>query len=187
MDFKIMKVKSLPHEIEQKGLEKEVYVELGIQKYVKLANKTKGIYTIGSCEGHTYLGDHVLNDNSKKTLGWIQLDKLDRDDSNIKKLVKLLVEMDIESEKTENHEAKIVCVLDPFSGVVPMDYNKVFISEYMWNKYLDNRNKYTLMGINELVILSPDGKVIGNYKNVYNSALLKSRLVMRESDIEVFI
>ncbi|MGL6185624.1 MAG: hypothetical protein ACRC1T_09630 [Clostridium chrysemydis] len=187
MDSKIIKVKSLPHEIKEKGMEKDVYVEVGIQRYVKLANKTDGLYTIGSCEGHVYETGHVLNDIGKKTIGWIQISQLEKNDKNVRNISSLIVAMDIESRNCKENDAQIVCVIDPFSGIVPMEYNKVFISEYMWNKYLDNRKKYSLIGIDELVILSTDGKVVGNYKNVYKSALLKSRLIMRDSDMEMFI
>lgn len=165
-----MKVKSSEDEV------KNVYVDIGIQPYVDIVNDIEGLYTIGSCEGRAYPIDHVLCDRGKKTFGWLQLSQLTKNYCDTEKLCRLLNEIDnvFESSGGEN----LVCVIDPFSGVIPMDYCKVFMSKLMWDTFWYS-SKFTLIGIDEVVILNEDGSVAGVYKNVYQSACVKARRIMR--------
>lgn len=171
-----MKVKCLPSNTEDKKEMKDVYVDIGIQPYVEIVNNIKGLYTVGSCEGHIFPRGHELYDNNKKTIGWLQLSQLTKNYDDLDKLYKLLNKIDDVFKFSDNKN--LVCVIDPFSEVTPMDYCKVFMSKLMWEHFWSS-SEFTLMGIDEMVILNDDGSVIGVYKNIYQSALCKCRSIMR--------
>lgn len=140
-------------------------------------NETEGVFTIGCCEGHSFPNGHVLYDKGKKTVGWLQLAQFEKDSDAMEKLYRLLNDIDY---TFRNSDTKVlVGVIDPFSGVTPMDYCKVFVSKLMWEHFWSS-SEFTLMGIDEVVILNDDGSVVGVYKNVYQSALRKSRRIMRD-------
>lgn len=165
---------------------KNVMVDLGIVSYVNEVKNYDKIYTIGCCSGHIYEKKHVLYDKDKSTLGWVQLEKLEPSDTNITKLMELLSNYDKLSTiaKYGDVGSEIVVVLDPFRGVTPMDYNRVYMSESMWDKYHEHSNTYTLIGIDEIVIVRPEKQiVIGKYINVHSANERKARLVSRQSDI----
>lgn len=174
-----MKVKCVPSDKNGEIRMMEVQVDKGIQPYVEIVNNTDGIYTIGCCEGHSYPHEHVLYDK-KKTVGWLQLYKMKKDRNDMDKLYKLLNDIDDTFRDSDSYNNKtLVCVIDPFSGIRPMDYCKVFMSKFMW-EYFWHSDNYTLMGIDEVVILNDDGSVVGVYKNIYQSALLKAKIIMRD-------
>ncbi|MGL5765960.1 MAG: hypothetical protein ACRCX8_10005 [Sarcina sp.] len=165
---------------------KNVMVDLGIVPYVNEVKNHDKLYTIGCCSGHQYEEGHVLYDCNLSTLGWVQLGKLEPNDENIDKFMNLLSNYDKLSTiaKYGDVESEIVVVLDPFRGITPMDYNRVYMSESMWDKYHEHSNTYTLIGIDEIIIVSPEKQiVVGKYINVYSANERKARLISRQSEI----
>ena len=165
---------------------KNVMVDTGIVPYINEIKNHDKIYTIGCCSGHQYEEGHVLYDCNSSTLGWVQLEKLEPSDTNITKLMKLLASYDRLSTIAPygDVESEIVVVLDPFRGITPMKYNKVYMSESMWDKYHEHFNMYTLIDIDEIIIVRPEKQiVVGKYINVHSANERKARLVSRQSDI----
>ncbi|MGL5647043.1 MAG: hypothetical protein ACRDDY_04265 [Clostridium sp.] len=162
---------------------KNVMVDLGIVPYVNEVKNHDKLYTIGCCSGHQYEEGHVLYDQEKSTLGWVQLHRLEPNDVNIKQLMGLISAYDhIPSYKDDVSE--IVVVLDPFRGITPMDYNRVYMSQIMWDEYNSSSKEYTLIGIDEIIIVIPEKQiVVGKYINVHSTNERKARLISRQSEI----
>ena len=184
MERKELRVKVLLEDGSE-GFE-NVMVDMGIASYINEVKNHDKIYTIGCCSGHRYKKEHVLCDRDKSTLGWVQLEKLEPSDTNITKLMELLASYDNISTIASygDVESEIVVVLDPFRGITPMDYNRVYMSESMWGKYHEHANTYTLIDIDEIIIVRPEKQiVVGKYINVHSANERKARLISRQSDI----
>lgn len=184
MEMKELRVKVL---LEDGGEDfKNVMVDIGIVPYINEIKNHDKLYTIGCCSGHQYGEGHVLYDYNLSTLGWVQLEKLEPNDTNITKLMKLLASYDNISTIASygDVESEIVVVLDPFRGITPMEYNKVYMSESMWDKYHEHSNTYTLIGIDEIIIVRPEKQiVVGKYINVHSANERKARLISRQSEV----
>ena len=164
----------------------EATVDKGIEPYVVYAQSLMGLYTIGCCGGHAYNEEHVLYDESKKTIGWVQLSKMLTSSSSMDIILAYMRNIDrLSIEASCNSEiAPIVCICDPFQEECPMEYNRVWMSEGMWEQFHEHKDRYTLIGIDGVIILNPHtGVVVGKYFPIALKHKANSRLELRKSEI----